>query len=209
MTGKDLYEDNERMADENLIWQEVNTEHIVRDKWIDFRRVRYRMPDGSEFEPYYNYSRRDYVVIVATDKDGKYLCVRQFRHGIGKCTTEFTAGGIETDGEKDYASDSEPDMKKEDALETAKRELKEETGHISDRWEHIITVPSNPSIADNYAYIYRAYDCEKVSGQSLDDTEFLNVIKLSEEELIAEIKSGDFMQPVHIMAYLADKNGLL
>ena len=196
------------MSDDELIWQEVKKEHIVRDKWIDFRRVKYRMPDGSEFEPYYNYSRRDYVVVVATDRDGNYLCVRQYRHGIGKCTTEFTAGGIETDGENDYISDSEPDVNKEAAHEAAKRELKEETGHVSDKWEHIITVPSNPSIADNYAHIFRAYDCEEVSGQSLDEMEFLNVIKLSDDEIQDKIKSGDFMQPVHIMAYLMDKNGL-
>ena len=45
-------------------------------------RSAYRFPDGSVFEPYYSYSRRDYVVIVASDEDGNYLCVRQFRQGI-------------------------------------------------------------------------------------------------------------------------------
>ena len=36
------------------------------------------LPDGKVFEPFYSYSRKDYVVIVACDEDGKYLCVRQF-----------------------------------------------------------------------------------------------------------------------------------
>ena len=74
---------------EDLMWQEVSTEHMIRDEWIDFRRSAYRLPDGRVFEPFYTYSRRDYVVIVASDKEGNYLCVRQFRQGIGEVTTEF------------------------------------------------------------------------------------------------------------------------
>ena len=80
-------------ADQDLAWEEVSVEHIVQDKWIDFRRAAYRFPDGTTFSPYYNYSRRSYVVIVASDEEGNYLCVRQYRHGIGQVTTEFVAGG--------------------------------------------------------------------------------------------------------------------
>ena len=84
---------------EALVWEEICTEHVVQDQWIDFRRSSYRLPDGSVFAPFYTYSRRDYVVIVATDEDGNCLCVRQFRQGIRQVTTEFPAGGIErTDG---------------------------------------------------------------------------------------------------------------
>ena len=58
------------MKEENkdpLEWEEISTEHIVRDEWIDIRKSAYRFPDGSVFEPFYSYSRRDYVVIVAED----------------------------------------------------------------------------------------------------------------------------------------------
>ena len=34
---------------ENLEWEEISTEHIVQDEWIDFRRSAYRFPDGSVF----------------------------------------------------------------------------------------------------------------------------------------------------------------
>ncbi len=84
----------------------------------------------------------------------------------------------------------------------AKRELLEETGYESDEWSHLITVPSNATIADNYAYIYRAKDCRKVSGQSLDETEFLNVKRYKPEEIEDMIFSGKFQQAVHIMAWL-------
>ena len=45
-----------------LTKEEIKTEHIVEDEWIDFRKTSYRFPDGRVFEPYYSYSRRDYVV---------------------------------------------------------------------------------------------------------------------------------------------------
>ena len=107
------------MKDEELIWEEISTEHIVRDEWIDFRRSAYRFPDGTVWQPYYSFTRRDYAVVVASDEASRYLCVRQFRQGIHEVTTEFPAGAIEKkDGEDPAAA----------ALEAAKRELREETG---------------------------------------------------------------------------------
>jgi ADP-ribose pyrophosphatase len=184
---------------EELRWEKVSEKHIVQDEWIDFRRVCYRFPDGTEFEPYYNYSRRSFVIIVAIDENGKYICVRQYRHGIDQVTTEFSAGGIERSGDTEYGSEGDS---AEEELEAAKRELQEETGYVSDHWKHLITIPANPTIADNYAHIYLARGCRKVSGQELDDTEYLNAILLSKEELNKLIEENKFQQPTHLLAYL-------
>ena len=192
--------DNTENIEDRLAWEEISSEHIVRDEWIDFRRSAYRFPDGSVFEPFYSYSRRNYVVIVASDTEGRYLCVHQFRQGIKEVTTEFPAGGIERKDGKEYGLAK--DLPSEDALAAAKRELREETGYESDEWEHLLTVPSNATIADNYAFIYRAANCRKVAGQSLDETEFLNVSRYSAEEIEEMIAAGRFQQAVHIAAWL-------
>ena len=197
----------EAWNDQALCWEEVETEHLVQDKWIDFRRVKYRLPDGSEFAPFYNYSRRDYVVIAARDIEGRFICVRQFRHGIRTCTTEFPAGGIERAGGHDYAVAAESEVSAEDALEAARRELLEETGYVSDKWRHLITIPSNATIADNYAYVFAAKDCRKVSDLSLDDTEFLGDVLLTEEEIDELIQRGGFQQAIHVMAFMMLKAG--
>ncbi|KIR03161.1 ADP-ribose pyrophosphatase [Lachnospiraceae bacterium TWA4] len=188
--------------DKDLEWTPVSVEHVIQDKWIDFRKVKYRFPDGSEFEPYYQYSRRSYVVIVAQDEEGNYLCVRQFRHGIGKVTVEFPAGGIESEGATDYSSEGA----REDAQEAAKRELREETGYISDEWNHLITIPSNPTVADNYAFVFYAKNCKKASDLELDDTEFLELELHTEEEIKQLIDDGKFAQAIHVMAWLMTKN---
>ena len=191
---------------DDLTWEEVSTEHIIQDKWIDFRRSAYRFPDGTVFEPYYSYSRRDYVVIVASDCEGNYLCVRQFRQGIKEVTTEFPAGGVERSDGMEYGtgSGSKNEMS-EDVLDAAKRELLEETGYSSCDWTHLITIPSNATIADNYAHVYMAKNCHKVSGQDLDETEFLNVELHTAQEIEELIHTGKFQQAVHVMAWMLAK----
>lgn len=187
--------------EENLKWQEVSREQIVDNQWMDLRQLAYKLPDGRVFEPFYSYSRRDYAIVVAIDIEGKLLAVRQFRHGIGEVTTEFPAGGIETDSLSGYSRSHKDPAYLALALAAAKRELKEETGYISEDWAHLITVPSNPSIADNYAFIFVADNCRKVDDLQLDDTEFLNVVRLSKEELWQLIAEGGFQQAIHIMAF--------
>ena len=188
---------------DSLAWEEVYTEHIIQDEWIDFRKSAYRFPDGNVFEPFYTYSRRDYVVIVASDPNENYLCVRQFRQGIRQVTTEFPAGGIERKDKKQYGRFE--DLSAEDSLSAAKRELREETGYESDEWCHLLTVPSNATVADNYAHLYMAKNCRKVSELSLDETEFLNVTTLTAEEIEKMIEKGEFQQAIHITAWLLSR----
>ena len=179
---KDRQEEKEYNARDPLAWEEVHTKHIIKNKWIDFRESRYRFPDGTEFEPYYSYSRRDYVVIVPSDEEGNYLCVRQFRQGIKQVTTEFVAGGIERNDGRDYGGNKE--IAAEAALESAKRELLEETGYASDEWTHLLTVPSNATIADNYAHLFAARNCRKVAEGIHQYLDLVQVIHIAFSEAL-------------------------
>lgn len=188
--------------DSSLVWEELHTEHIIQDEWIDFRRSVYRLPDGSVYEPFYSYSRRDYVVVVASDEEGNYLCVRQFRQGIREVTTEFPAGGIERKDGREYKSRSSDPSALEEALLAARRELREETGYESEEWRFLLKVPSNATIADNEAWIFSAKNCRRSSNQDLDVTEFLNVRKHTADEIESLINAGEFQQSVHVLAWL-------
>ena len=189
------------MNDKDLIWEEIETKHIIQNEWIDFRESTYRYPDGRTFSPYYSYSRRDYTVIVPFDEDGNLICVRQFRHGIKEVTNEFPAGGIERPDGMEYGDRAVA----ESALDCAKRELREETGYESSDWTHLITVPSNATVSDNYAYVFMARNCRKAGAQHLDETEYLNVEKFTAEEIETLIHTGKFQQSVHVMAWLLAK----
>ena len=188
---------------DNLTWEEVNVEHVVQDQWIDFRKCDYRLPNGEVIGPVYNYSKHSFSIIVATDEDGKFICVRQYRHGIDEITTEFPAGAIEYMEKSDvpYITYENIMANNEDAFEAAKRELIEETGYTSNNWKHLMSLPANATLSNSYAHIYRADDCVRVSKQDLDDSEFLYVKLLTEDELLKRINGGDFKQSLHVLAY--------
>ncbi len=184
-------------AEKKLWLTEVETERLYADQRIEIYRKAYRAWDGKIMGPYYSLKLGDYVIIVATDTAGNYICVRQFRQGFKGVTTEFPAGGIVS---KAVNGSYTP----ETLLENAKRELREETGYISDKWTQLYTVPANATLADNYAYIFLAEDCEKLSEQCLDETEYLEVEIYSPDQLDSLIRGGGFQHAVHVLAlYLA------
>ena len=108
------------------------------------------------------------------------------------------------------AGRSAPDRNAESCEEGALRELKEETGYISDNWMHLLTTPANATLSNSRVHIYAARGCQKVSGQDLDDSEFLGVELVSEKELVHRIFEGDFKQSLHVLAYylFKEKNTL-
>ena len=71
--------------------------------------------------------------------DGRLILERQYRHAIGKVSTEICAGCVE-EGES--------------PLEAARRELQEETGYCGGEWTELLCLSPNSSTMDNYCYCY-------------------------------------------------------
>lgn len=181
------------MKDKDLEWTFRQRETIVKDQWIDFRKDTYMMPDHSIRGPFYTFSKKNYAVVCATDEEGRLICVRQYRQGIRHVTTEFPAGGIEDD------TPGRPEEKT--ALSAARRELREETGYTSEQWHYLGMMPSNPTVADNYACIFFAENCRKTENISPDDTEFLKTVLYTRDDFEKLIRNGGFEQPVHLLAW--------
>ncbi|MBQ3794684.1 MAG: NUDIX hydrolase [Butyrivibrio sp.] len=201
---------NNGIDKDKLSWEAVKVEHLVQDEWIDFRRVDYRLPNGEVIGPVYNYSKHSFSLVVATDTEGRFVCVKQYRHGIDEITTEFPAGAIEYKEKSDvpYITCDNIIATEEDAFDAARRELLEETGYSSNNWKHLMTIPANATLSNSRVHIYAATGCKRVREQDLDETEFLYVKLLSEEELLKRINGGDFKQSLHVLAYYLFKANL-
>lgn len=179
--------------DQGLIWEKVSEEHLVQDRWIDFRAVLWRQPDGQVLSPFYSYTKRSYVVVVALDEQGRFVCVRQFRPGVERVTCEFPAGAIERESaQADWA----------DAETAARRELAEETGYVSEHWTRLLCTNHDATICSDRAFLLLAKDCRRVGEQHLDGEELLETVLLTREELQQRTESGEFAQAMHLLALL-------
>ena len=75
-------------------------------------------------------------------------------------------------------------------LAAARRELLEETGHVSEDWTEIWWVSPNPAIQSNRCFTFRARGCRRVGDPSSDGTEDLRVEAHAEAEVPALVRDG-------------------
>lgn len=132
----------------------------------------------------------DYIVLDAPDwvivipefidkNDGtkKFYMVKQWRHG-SKCLSVEFPGGVIDKGEEPEAA--------------ARRELLEETGCKAGKLTKLGEVNPNPALFSNHVHIFLAQELESTGGQSLDDDEFVNVIKVPVEQIITDMGTEQF-----------------
>jgi len=117
-----------------------------------------------------------WVNVIALTPEREVVLVEQYRFGIAGPSLEIP-GGVCDEGES--------------PLETAKRELREETGFRSDRWSSLGKVSANPAIQNNYNYCFLAEDCVREGGQqNLDRHERILVHILPYEEFLECVRDG-------------------
>lgn len=92
-------------------------------------------------------------IIVAIDKDKNLILVHQYRYTLKDFTYENPAG----------AADSN-----ENLLETAKRELFEETGYKSDQLINLGNYHDLPNETDHQCQIFLALNCQFIQKPALD-----------------------------------------
>jgi ADP-ribose pyrophosphatase len=128
--------------------------------------------------------------MLAVDKDGKVLMVRQYRNAIDSYTLELPAGGLNPG---------------EDNLTCAIRECREETGYTPNKVKPLIDLHTTVAFSNELIKIYYSNDLIP-SKQNLDDDEYVDVEKYSLEELIKMIYCGQITDAKTIAGLLAYKS---
>ena len=111
--------------------------------------------------------------------------VEQFRFGVGELTTEPVAGTVDPG---------------EDSLETAKRELLEETGFGEGRWRYLGSVQANPAVHDNLCHHWLAEDVVPVQEPAPDAGEAIRVHLMTLEEIKEAIAVEKLKHPLGLSA---------
>ena len=139
--------------------------HAVRDTVL--------LPDGS-------HALREYikhpgaVMVIPVLDDGRVIVERQYRYPLQRALIEFPAGKIDPG---------------EDTLVCARRELREETGYTARAWARAGVLHPVLAYADEFIEIWFARGLS-LGERALDAGEFLDVLAVTPDELLAACRDG-------------------
>ena len=172
-------------ADRHLTETQVSSESVFDGKLLHVRRDTVRLPDGS-------LATREYVMhpgavlIVPVLPDGRLVVERQYRYPVGKVFIEFPAGKLDP-GESEIA--------------TGQRELAEETGYTAKTWTPLGRIHSVVGYSNEVIDFFVAERLTQV-GAKLDHGEFLEIVTMSLEEMLAALDRGEITDGKTVAALL-------
>lgn len=146
-----------------------------------------QLPNGKKTQWDYIHHNGATAIVPVRD-DGKILMVRQYRNALDRETLEIPAGKL--------------DEKNEKPLLCALRELEEETGYISEKMSHLLTLCTWVAFTNEKIEVYVAEEL-KVTKQHLDEDEFIQVEAYTMDELKEKIFNGEIQDAKTISSLLA------
>ncbi len=124
--------------------------------------------------------------IIPIDSEGNTWLVGQYRYPLDQYSWEIPMGG----GPLEL-----------DVLESAKRELKEETGITAKKWTEIVRIHTSNSVTDEEGFVYLAE--ELTEGQTeFDETEVLSIKKMPFQEAVKMVLKGEITDGISIAGIL-------
>ena len=163
-----------------LAWKLVSSRYLIQDPWFTVREECLDLPNGKRIPNYHVLEYPDWVIVIALTPDDKMVLVQQYRHGIGKVSFELTAGVCEK---------TDPSY-----LETARRELLEETGYGGGEWSLFTVLSANPATHSNLSSTYLARNVTKVASPSLDEGEVLSAHLFEKKEVLELLRRDEICQ---------------
>ncbi len=164
-------------------WKVLNSSYINKSDWGTLRVDHVQLPNGAEIANYYVHEYSNWINVIAITKENKFIMVRQYRHGLQVIKHELVAGVCDD-------TDQNP-------LESAQRELLEETGYGNGTWKEFMIISANPGTHTNLCYCFIAIDVEKIDDQHLEETEDLEVVFLDKNEVLELLQKDEIKQSMH------------
>lgn len=157
-----------------MAYKILNKETMYQSHIFTVSRVKVALPD-QRVRSYDLIDIQNAVTILPLDENGNVYFVQQFRTGAGKSLLELPAGKIE---------------KGEEALVTAEREIREETGMAAKNMKPLGKFFVSPGYSTEYMYTFLATSLYEAPLDP-DVDEFLNLVKIPLSEVMHMLHTGE------------------
>jgi 8-oxo-dGTP pyrophosphatase MutT (NUDIX family) len=175
-----------QMHTEDNPWQIVSEQKIYDNPWIGLTEYRVINPSGNPGIYGKVHFKNVAIGIIPLDEELNTYLVGQYRFATDGYSWEIPEGG----GPLDI-----------DPLESAKRELLEETGLKAGQWSEIMRMHISNSVSDELCIIYLARELKQFEAEP-EDTEQLIIKKLPFDEVYQMVTRGEIMDSITVAGVL-------
>jgi 8-oxo-dGTP pyrophosphatase MutT (NUDIX family) len=165
-------------------WQVLSQKEIYDNKWINVTEYNVINPNGGKGIYGKVHFKNLAIGVVPLDEDLNTYIVGQFRFTLNEYSWEIPEGG--------GALDTDP-------LESASRELLEETGLVAGKWTPILKMHLSNSVADEFSIIFLAQHLEQKEAMP-EETEQLVVKKIPFDEAWQMVEDGHITDAMSVAA---------
>lgn len=170
-------------------WTTLTSEKIYDSPWISLTKHDVLNPNGNPGTYSVVHFKNLAIGILPLDKDNYTWIVGQYRYPVNQYSWEIPEGG----GKRDVQP-----------LDSAKRELLEETGITAQKWTKIQEMYLSNSASDEFCILYIAQDLSFGEAEPEDD-EQLEVRKLHFDELYQMVETGEITDSLTVAIVLKTK----
>jgi 8-oxo-dGTP pyrophosphatase MutT (NUDIX family) len=149
-------------------WTTLSTQSVYDNPWISVREDQVINPRGGRGIYGVVHMKNKAIGVIPVDAEGYTWLVGQYRYALNEYCWEIPMGG----GPLAI-----------DILESAKRELKEETGYTARKWTMIARIHTSNSVTDEEGFVFLAEDLSP-GDTEFDETEDLAILRVHLREAL-------------------------
>lgn len=165
-------------------WQVISQKQVYDNKWISVTQYDVINPGGGKGIYGKVHFKNLAIGVIVLDNEWNTYLVGQYRFTLDAYSWEIPEGG------------GDPDT---DPLESAKRELLEETGLVAQEWTLLGNLHLSNSVCDEYGYIYLARNLEQQQAAP-EETEQLTIKKVPFEQAWQLVEKGSITDSLSVVA---------
>jgi ADP-ribose pyrophosphatase len=165
-------------------WRTLTRTIRSTNPWWSYRLNTFELPNGSHGEYHFVHTNGSALTIPVLP-DGRLLLVNQYRYLAERESLEFPCGSV-----KDGSN----------FVETARHELREETGYEADRLMEVGTFNPYNGVTDEFCTIFCARDLRHV-GAEPEATEEFEIVEWLPSDIDRHIGDGTIWDGMTIAAW--------